>query len=302
MRPFIRSFVVLFMSGNTFWLAAPWAALFVAALAAVWFPKLRAASVGLGALGYAGAFATGLIAPVALAPIALLAAAAYAVAPQRHAAVRIAGHVVFVALALALMLHWLPGFHNPRVIGPVRYTPDAAPFSMYLNLDKPLVGFWLLWTLPWLRPIDDRARAWRAGIVAAVATSAVCLVFALGVGLVGWAPKWPESAWLWFANNLLFVCFAEEALFRGYLQGGLSRLLANRAPASGALALIAAALLFGAAHAAGGWQWVALATVAGVGYGLAYRAGGLQAAVLAHVGLNLAHFGLFTYPMLAVAR
>lgn len=130
----------------------------------------------------------------------------------------------------------------------------------------------------------------------------MCLVFALGVGLVGWAPKWPESAWLWLANNLLFVCFAEEALFRGYLQGGLSRLLANRVPAAGTVALVAAALLFGAAHAAGGWQWVALATVAGVGYGLAYRAGGLQAAVLAHVGLNLAHFGLFTYPMLAVAR
>ncbi|MCS0468331.1 CPBP family glutamic-type intramembrane protease, partial [Burkholderia mallei] len=175
-----------------------------------------------------------------------LAAAAYAVAPRRHAAVRVAGHAVFVALALALMLHWLPGFHNPRVIGPVRFTPDAAPFTMYLNLDKPLVGFWLLWVLPWLRPIDDRARAWRAGIVAAAATSAVCLVFALGVGLVGWAPKWPESAWLWLANNLLFVCFAEEALFRGYLQGGLSRLLANRVPAAGTVALVAAALLFGA--------------------------------------------------------
>jgi hypothetical protein len=36
-----------------------------------------------------------------------------------------------------------------------------------------------------------------------------------------------------------------------------------------------------------------------VGHGLAYRVGGLQAAVLAHFGLNLAHFTLFTYPMLA---
>ena len=40
-----------------------------------------------------------------------------------------------------------------------------------------------------------------------------------------------------------------------------------------------------------------LAGIAGVGYGLAYRYGGLQAAVVTHFGLNLLHFGLFTYPM-----
>ena len=41
------------------------------------------------------------------------------------------------------------------------------------------------------------------------------------------------------------------------------------------------------------------ASIAGVGYGLAYRFGGLGAAVATHFGLNLLHFGLFTYPMLA---
>ncbi|KVE28392.1 CAAX protease [Burkholderia singularis] len=290
------------MTGNPFWFAAVWAALFAAAFAAVWLgPKLRSASIGLGALAYAGALATGMLAPVALAPIALLMAAAYAVAPERSLPVRYAGHALFAVLAVALMLHWLPGFHNPRVIDPVRFTPDAVPFSMYLNLDKPLVGFWLLWVLPWLRSDERCARTWRVGIGAAVATSAACLVFALGVGLVGWSPKWPTSGWLWFANNLLLVCFAEEALFRGYLQGGLSRLLANRVRGGHVWALAIAALLFGAAHAAGGWQWIVLSATAGVGYGLAYRAGGLRAAILAHIGLNVVHFGLFTYPMLAAA-
>ncbi|MGB9092022.1 MAG: CPBP family glutamic-type intramembrane protease, partial [Pseudomonas farsensis] len=55
----------------------------------------------------------------------------------------------------------------------------------------------------------------------------------------------------------------------------------------------------GLAHAGAGWQWVLLATLAGVGYGLAYRFGGLAAAIATHFGLNLLHFGLFTYPMLA---
>ena len=44
---------------------------------------------------------------------------------------------------------------------------------------------------------------------------------------------------------------------------------------------------------------VLLAGLAGVGYGLAYRFGGLAAAIATHFGLNLLHFALFTYPMLA---
>lgn len=41
-----------------------------------------------------------------------------------------------------------------------------------------------------------------------------------------------------------------------------------------------------------------LAMVACVGYGFAYRFGGLKAAALAYFGLNAAHFFLFAYPML----
>ena len=65
------------------------------------------------------------------------------------------------------------------------------------------------------------------------------------------------------------------------------------------LALLLASLLFGLVHVGAGWHWVLLASIAGVGYGMAYRFGGLGAAVATHFGLNLLHFGLFTYPMLA---
>lgn len=63
--------------------------------------------------------------------------------------------------------------------------------------------------------------------------------------------------------------------------------------------MLPAATVFGLAHWGPGWQWVLLATLAGIGYGLAYRYGGLAAAIATHFGLNLLHFGLFTYPMLA---
>ncbi|MDN7929859.1 CPBP family intramembrane metalloprotease [Burkholderia metallica] len=280
--------------------ATIWLALFAAA-AFAWHRPQHGLSVGLAALGYACALPFGKLAPFALAPLGLLAAAAWGVMPERARAVRIAAHVVFAALAIALSLHLIPGFHNPRVIGPTRFTPDAVPFTMYLNLDKPLVGLWLVWVLPWVAPDVPLSRALRTGAVAAVATAAACLAGALAFGMVGWAPKWPPSGWLWLVNNLLLVTFAEEALFRGYVQGGLTRML--RAFAWGPwVALAIGALLFGAAHAAAGWQWIVLGTVAGVGYGLAWRRGGLLASALAHAGLNVVHFGLFTYPMLAAAR
>ncbi|NTX43968.1 CPBP family intramembrane metalloprotease [Burkholderia cepacia] len=280
--------------------ATIWLALFAAA-AFAWHRPQHGLSVGLAALAYACALAFGKLAPLALAPLALLAAAAWGVMPGRPRAVRIAAHAVFAALAIALSLHLLPGFHNPLVIAPTRFTPDAAPFTMYLNLDKPLVGLWLVWVLPWVAPDVPLSRALRTGAVAAVATAAACLAGALAFGMVGWAPKWPASGWLWLVNNLLLVTLAEEALFRGYVQGGLTRAFGAFAWGPWA-ALAIGAVLFGAAHAAGGWSWIVLGTVAGVGYGLAWRRGGLLASALAHAGLNVVHFGLFTYPMLAAAR
>ncbi|MET3820571.1 membrane protease YdiL (CAAX protease family) [Burkholderia sp. PvR073] len=275
-------------------------ALFAAA-AFAWQRPLHGPSIAVAALGYAGALAFGKLSPIVLAPLALLVAAAWGVAPGRPLAVRIAAHVVFAALAIALSLHLIPGFHNPRVIEPTRFTPDAVPFTMYLNFDKPLVGLWLLWVLPWVMPDVAPARALRTGAVAGVATAAVCLAGALAFGMVGWAPKWPASGWMWLANNVLLVTLAEEALFRGYVQGGLTRVL-GRFGWGPWVALAIGALLFGAAHAAGGWHWIVLGTVAGIGYGLAWRRGGLLASALAHAGLNVIHFGLFTYPMLAAAR
>ncbi|WP_354535569.1 CPBP family glutamic-type intramembrane protease [Ralstonia sp. 1138] len=64
------------------------------------------------------------------------------------------------------------------------------------------------------------------------------------------------------------------------------------------LALCGAAGLFGIAHISGGWQWGLFASVAGTGYGLTYRFGGLPASITAHFGLDVMHFFLFTYPML----
>ncbi len=92
---------------------------------------------------------------------------------------------------------------------------------------------------------------------------------------------------------------AEEAFFRGFLQREVEHALDGR-PHAAAIAVAASAILFGLAHAAGGWHYVLLATLAGTGYAMAYqRTGRVEAAILTHFAVNATHFLLFTYPTLA---
>jgi len=277
---------------------SPWSALFLST-ALLWPPATRRWALAPLAVAWAWAWTEGLIDPVALIAPALLLLAAAWVRPASGAVTRAAGHALFLTLAAALFLHLLPGFHNPQVIAPAPLSPDAVPFGMYLNLDKPLVAFWVVLALaPPMAGGNARTTA-ASALLAAAAAIAVCLGVALALGVVGWAPKWPASGWIWLINNALLVTLAEEALFRGYVQQQLATRW-RRHRWGGWAAVAVAAVLFGLAHYAGGWQWVLLAGLAGVAYGVAYRYGGLAAAVLAHLGLNAAHFGLFTYPMRAV--
>ena len=275
----------------------PWSALFLAA-AMLWPPATRRWALAPLAAAWAWALADGVVDPVALAWPALLALAAALVRGRGHSLGSAAGHALFLVLAALLFLHLLPGFHNPQVIAPAPLSPDAVPFGMYLNLDKPLVAFWVVLALaPPMAAAGVRATL-SAAVLAWAAAVLACLGAALAMGVVEWAPKWPASGWIWLINNALLVTLAEEALFRGYVQQRLSDWW--RGHSWGAwTALAVSAALFGLAHYAGGWQWMLLAGLAGAAYGAAYHYGGLGAAVLAHLGLNAAHFGLFTYPMRA---
>lgn len=247
-------------------------------------------------LGYGLALSYGHLDWRAAISVMLLLTAGFTVRQHVIPGLRILSHGLFIVLALALALHWLPGFHNGRGIAPQRFTDDAVPFSMFLNLDKPLIGFWLLLVCPWIVGRCSLHSFLYVTALALTLSTGLALGSALLMGIIAWAPKWPDQAWLWMFNNLLLVTLVEEALFRGYIQGGLSRIMKNL-PRGENLALLLASLIFGLAHAGAGWQWVVLASLAGIGYGVAYRFGGLGAAILSHFGLNLMHFALFTYPM-----
>ena len=250
------------------------------------FPALLAIAVGA---------ANGTLDWRALAAVAAIIA--IAVAWHKTSARPVVQGVCELALflaALALMSHQLPGFHNLMVLEEVKAGPQSAPFTLYYNFDKALVPFVALMVVSTLFT-DRRPHAvpvWRWLLLALCIP--VLLLVAVAAGGLSPEPHFPLWLPQFLFANVLFVSFAEEALFRGWLQQRLLRWL----PAIPAL--LVASLLFGIAHAAGGPLLVLFAFLAGVIYGLAWMwSRRLWVAVLFHVGLNLCHLLLFTYPLLA---
>jgi len=203
-----------------------------------------------------------------------------------------------VVLSVLLGMHALPGFHNFLVLDRVVLSEGAEPFTLYLNFDKTLVGICIVGLCH--RALLTRASQWRQALrrAAPIVPAHVALVAAAAcaIGYLTWQPKWIPLFWIWAPVNLFFVCLSEEAVFRGFIQRELATALRGLR-AGNAIAIVSGALLFGLAHFGGGISYVALATAAGLGYGIVYsRTQSIEMAMLAHFALNTAHFLLFTYP------
>ncbi|HLF67328.1 MAG TPA: CPBP family intramembrane glutamic endopeptidase [Gammaproteobacteria bacterium] len=224
--------------------------------------------------------------------------------PTAHPSANFVRILLLLIIALAFANHLIPGFNNPKVINGLQISPRSSTYSMYLNFDKSIAAVLLLLAsglvLKSTTTFNLKTILKTLGLAAlAIAT---LMVLGLSIGYITFDPKFPQIFWLWALNNLLFVCFAEEVIFRGVIQGYLVNIAQKRNwPIF--IPIFISALLFGTVllgHAYGGWAYMGLATLAGIFYGYAYYlTGRLEAAIAVHFSVNLCHFLLFTYPVSA---
>ncbi|MYN18787.1 CPBP family intramembrane metalloprotease [Rugamonas sp. FT107W] len=283
----LLTFVALALSVGAVWLQsssrrpfAPWQAVFAAALLCGW--------------------QAGVLQAPALVALALFAGVAWLTDGVSQKFLRILFGVLTLVLAFALAIHKLPGFDNPVVIAGAVFSEGGKPFTQYANFDKGAVGLVLLAFIcrratSWPELSAALKKTWPILLV----TIAAVMAFAVGVGFVHPDFKLPSVTLQFIAVNLFFTVVAEETFFRGFLQARLAASLARFRNGQW-IAVICSALLFGAAHLAGGPAYALVATIAGLGYAYAYQATQrIEAPILIHIVLNTVHFIGFTYPFAA---
>ncbi len=249
-------------------------------------------------LACASGLATGLLSLAAIAAIAVLGALAYAARHSKSGPLQVLLMVAMGCMMLALSMHRFPGFVNPPLVTEMVISAAATPVTHRLNFDTAAAGLILfaLFCVPARTAGQWREVGRHYWII--LGTPLLVLPVGLLVGYVDVDLKLFAYTPVFIALNLLFTCVTEEAFFRGLIQVQLTRAL-DRWKAGPVIAMCVAALLFGLAHARGGWMFVGLASLAGLGYGYAFlRSKRIETAILAHLAVNGIHFIAFTYPRL----
>ena len=280
--------------------AVPYLFLWVALGLAMFTDRHSHAGVFI-ALSLAAAVVVGIVEWEGLAPLALFAGSCLvAVRSALPTALRALAWGIVVVLAVALGTHEVPWIHNVLILDAVSVSESSASYTLHWNYDKGFAGVLLYAVCVQPQETPQWKRAILTTGVIAIVTVVLVGVAATAAGYTAWDPKWPAMLAVWVPANLLSTCVAEESFFRGLLQRHLGGLLGGWVPAPALVALVLAAMAFGAAHAAGGIAYVLLATLAGIGYGTAYwLTGRVEAGILVHFLLNLSHLVLFTYPFVA---
>lgn len=198
------------------------------------------------------------------------------------------GWTFFIVLALALGLRVMPFFMPVETIQTTERLFQFSPEKAVLLLLLPPMVL-VSWSIQKRQPPPRRSGM--VAVLVGVGTLAVVVPIGWLTGFIqpGLATQSPQFLSYWLAYNLIYTCVVEESFFRGILQTAFIRALERRfaGVTAQAVGIFLAALLFGIAHLGGGPVFVLLATIAGVGYGMAYELSGrLHYAVLVHFAVN----------------
>jgi membrane protease YdiL (CAAX protease family) len=206
-------------------------------------------------------------------------------------------------IAILSFLHQLPGIDNIEFFTNIKLSKNSSNFDLWLNFDKPLIAIFLLFFIynpP--RKFSD----YKNIFIQTLKLFVPLLIILLALGTYGnflvFDPKFPsfEITFLWLIKMIFLTIFAEEFLFRFFIQNSVILLFKNSKYSSKnpqIIGLIFTSILFGLTHFSQGFIFILLATICGFFYGLIFiRTKYIEASILLHFLINLTHFIFFSYP------
>lgn len=203
-------------------------------------------------------------------------------------------YILLFVISIMMMLHIALGFYNPKLLNQVNLSTDSTAYSLYLNFDKGILAFALLWFISKAPKPFAKQRLFSVMAVSTLIT----FVLAVTMSVIAPSLKLPAFLPIWLLTNILIACTVEEAFFRGLIQQPLTHSCVKR-HISPLWAVGFVGVLFGLAHFGGGPSYMLLATIIGSAYGYSYYlTGQLRYAIGFHCGFNLIHLIFFTYPQL----
>jgi len=210
-----------------------------------------------------------------------------------------------IALVFALGIRVLPGFAPSVFAEGIQVSASAPPMRLTFHFDQGAAGLFFLamYCRRTSTFTEFKAVLGRVALVGGSTTLAV-IGTAVLVGFVRFDPKLPAIAVPHLLKILLWTAVLEECFFRGILQERLSQasFIVGR-PWLRFVPIALSSIAFGLVHAAGGALYVGLATIAGVGYSMAYATTRrIEAPILVHFLVNAVHFIGFTYPNLVQGK
>ncbi|MCP4971404.1 MAG: CPBP family intramembrane metalloprotease [Arcobacter sp.] len=207
----------------------------------------------------------------------------------------------FLVLLVSILLftHNIIGFENWKIIDNIILSDSSIPYSLYLNFDKAIIGLFIIaLSIKTICNKDEWFKMLKTAIPLTVLAMATIYSLAYIMNFVAIDIKFPNMIFIWIFANLFFVCVAEEALFRGFMQKNIQSKLSNFKYGN-SISLILVSFIFGLAHFPGGLNYIILSTIAGLFYGYVYqKTKNIEASILMHFIVNLGHIIFFSYPAL----
>lgn len=146
------------------------------------------------AISYALALIANIATPITLIPIGLLLICHAAIKKDISYAANYLLFAVITAISIGLYFHFLPGFQNWQIVSNVKLSPNAYPYSLWFNFDKPFIGiFALVFGLPLIASKEQIRHMLKMAIPLSLIGIGILMGISLLSGMVQWDPKIPVT-------------------------------------------------------------------------------------------------------------